>query len=143
MRRASMSSDDSLRGGFLVSLFLALGVAWVFAHATPATASDDASIRPFHVHISDAALSDLRRRIVDTRWPDKETVNDQSQGIQLAKLRSLVAYWDTTYDWRKVEARLNALPQFVTKIDGVDIYFIHVRSKSPNALPLIMTHGWP
>ena len=79
----------------------------------------------------------------ETRWPDRETVNDQSQGIQLAKLKPLVEYWGTGYDWRKAEAKLNALPQFMTTIDGVDIHFIHVRSKHPNAMPLIMTHGWP
>ena len=82
-------------------------------------------------------------RIAETRWPDRETVDDQSQGIQLAKLKPLVEYWGTGYDWRKAEAKLNALPQFMTTIDGVDIHFIHVRSKHPNALPLIMTHGWP
>ncbi|MFL5200542.1 MAG: epoxide hydrolase family protein, partial [Microvirga sp.] len=88
-------------------------------------------------------LVDLRRRIATTRWPDQETVTDQSQGIQLAKLTPLVAYWGSGYDWRKAEAKLNALPQFVTRIDGVDIHFIHVRSKHPNALPVIITHGWP
>jgi pimeloyl-ACP methyl ester carboxylesterase len=101
------------------------------------------AIRPFRVNIPEAALVDLRRRIAATRWPDRETVTDQSQGAQLSKLQALVRYWGTAYDWRKVEARLNALPQFVTNIDGLDIHFIHVRSKNPNALPLIMTHGWP
>ena len=86
---------------------------------------------------------DLRRRIAATRWPERETVSDQSQGVQLAKLQALVHYWGTDYDWRKAEAKLNALPQFVTTIDGLDIQFIHVRSRHPNALPLIMTHGWP
>ena len=103
----------------------------------------DTSIRPFRVHVSDAALADLRQRIAATRWPDRETVTDQSQGVQLAKLQELVRYWGTEYNWRKAEAKLNALPQFVTTIDGVDIHFIHVRSRHPNALPLIMTHGWP
>ena len=93
--------------------------------------------------IPEAALDDLRRRIARTRWPDKETVADQSQGAQLAKMQELVRYWGSGYDWRKVEARLNALPQFVTNIDGVDIHFIHVRSRHPNALPVIITHGWP
>jgi pimeloyl-ACP methyl ester carboxylesterase len=101
------------------------------------------AIRPFRVNIPEAALVDLRRRIAATRWPEKETVTDQSQGVQLAKLQALVRYWGTAYDWRKVEARLNSLPQFVTNIDGLDIHFIHVRSKNPDALPLIMTHGWP
>lgn len=108
-----------------------------------ASAAEDRSIRPFTVSIPQAALEDLRRRIAETRWPDRETVDDQSQGIQLAKLKPLVKYWGTDYDWRKAEAKLNTLPQFMTTIDGVDIHFIHVRSKHPNALPLIMTHGWP
>jgi pimeloyl-ACP methyl ester carboxylesterase len=95
------------------------------------------------MHISDAALADLRRRIAATRWPDKETVADTTQGVQLDTMRKLAAYWQSDYNWRKVEARLNALPQFVTTIDGVDIQFIHVRSKNKNALPIIITHGWP
>ncbi len=109
---------------------------------TQAPAPSDA-IRPFHVNVPQAALTDLRHRIAATRWPDKETVADQSQGAQLAKLQELVHYWGTGYDWRKLEARLNALPQFVTTIDSVDIYFIQVRSRHPNALPLLVTHGWP
>jgi pimeloyl-ACP methyl ester carboxylesterase len=103
----------------------------------------DTSIRPFKVHVSDEALTDLRRRIRATRWPEKEPVTDASQGVQLATIQKLASYWATDYDWRKVEARLNALPQFVTTIDGLDIHFIHVRSKHPNAMPLIVTHGWP
>lgn len=106
-------------------------------------ATQDGTIRPFRVNISDEQLVDLRRRIAATRWPDKETVEDQSQGIQLAKLKPLVEYWGTGYDWRKAESKLNAYPQFVTTIDGVDIHFIHVRSRHPNALPVIITHGWP
>ena len=105
--------------------------------------SQPQAVRPFRINVPEAALVDLRRRIVATRWPDRETVKDQSQGAQLAKLQKLVRYWGTEYDWRKAEAKLNALPQFVTKIDGLDIYFIHVRSKHPNALPVIITHGWP
>ena len=101
------------------------------------------TIRPFHVHIPDADVKDLRKRLLATRWPDKETVADQSQGAQLSNLQELVHYWGTKYDWRKAEAKLNALPQFITNIDGLDIHFIHVRSKHPNALPLIITHGWP
>ncbi|TIU98857.1 MAG: epoxide hydrolase, partial [Mesorhizobium sp.] len=101
------------------------------------------SIRPFRIDIPEEALADLRRRVLATRWPDKETVDDQSQGIKLAKLKPLVAYWGTDYDWRKAEERLNAHPQFMTTIDGVDIHFLHVRSRHPNAMPLIMTHGWP
>ncbi len=111
--------------------------------AQPATAAADASIRPFRVNVSEADLVDLRRRIAATRWPARETVNDQSQGAQLAKLKELVEYWGTGYDWRKIEAKLNVLPMFMTEIDGLDIQFIHVRSRHPNALPLIITHGWP
>jgi pimeloyl-ACP methyl ester carboxylesterase len=111
------------------------------AHPAPAAAGD--AIRPFRVHVPEADLVDLRRRIATTRWPDPETVDDQSQGIQLAKIKPLVAYWGAGYDWRKAEAKLNALPQFMTEIDGLDIHFIHVRSKHPNALPVIITHGWP
>ncbi len=109
------------------------------AHTAPA----DTSIRPFRVHVSDEALTDLRRRVRATRWPAKEPVADASQGVQLATIQKLASYWATGYDWRKVEAKLNALPQFVTTIDGLDIHFIHVRSKHPNALPLLVTHGWP
>jgi pimeloyl-ACP methyl ester carboxylesterase len=107
---------------------------------TPAT---DSSIRPFRVNISQDALMDLKRRVNATRWPDKETVGDQSQGAQLARLKPLVQYWGTGYDWRKAEAQLNALPQFTTNIDGLDIHFIHVKSKEKNAMPLLITHGWP
>ena len=103
----------------------------------------DNGVRPFRVDVPEEALVDLRRRVVATRWPDRETVIDQSQGVQLAKIQALVRYWGTDYDWRKAEAKLNALPQFVTEIDGLDIQFMHVRSRHPNALPLIMTHGWP
>ena len=112
-------------------------------HSTPVSAASDTAIRPFQVHVPEAALVDLRRRIAATRWPDRETVNNQSQGIQLGKLKPLVEYWGTGYDWRKAEGKLNALPQFMTRIDGLDIHFIHVRSRHPNALPVLMTHGWP
>src|SRR5687767_1897222 len=108
------------------------------------TATETASeIRPFHVEFTDDELDDLRRRIAATRWPEKETVADHSQGVPLATMQKLAHYWATEYDWRKVEARLNALPNFITEIDGLDIHFIHVRSKHANALPLIVTHGWP
>ena len=110
---------------------------------TPPAAPNDTSIRPFRIHIPDSALQDLRRRVLATRFPEQETVTDPSQGVQLATIRELARYWGTSYDWRKVESQLNALPQFVTTIDGVDIHFIHVRSKQPNALPIIITHGWP
>ena len=108
-----------------------------------APAAGDPSIRPFKFHASDADLADLRRRIAATRWPSQELVPDATQGVQLATMRNSRAIGQTDYDWRKVEARLNALPQFVTNIDGLDIHFIHVRSKHKNALPLIITHGWP
>src|SRR3954453_22372794 len=122
--------------------FAAVSAASLAPSQLIATPASDA-IRPFRVHVPDEQLDDLRRRILATRWPDKETVADQSQGAPLAKLQELVRYWGTGYDWRKVETKLNALPQFTTKIDGVDIHFIHVRSREPNALPVIVTHGWP
>jgi pimeloyl-ACP methyl ester carboxylesterase len=106
----------------------------------PAAVSD---IRPFKVHFSDEALADLRRRVLATNWPSHETVNDLTQGLQLETMKKLAHYWASEYSWRKVEARLNALPQFITNIDGVDIHFIQVRSKHKNALPIIITHGWP
>ena len=101
------------------------------------------AIRPFRIEVPEEELVDLRRRLVATRWPERETVTDDSQGVRLAVMQDLVHYWATGYDWRKVEAELNALPQFITGIDGLDIHFIHVRSKHENALPLIVTHGWP
>jgi pimeloyl-ACP methyl ester carboxylesterase len=107
---------------------------------TVQTATD---IRPFHLDTSDEALDDLGRRIAATRWPSKELVTDRSQGVQLATIQELARYWTTEYDWRRAEAKLNALPQFTTEIDGLDIHFIHVKSQHENALPLIMTHGWP
>ena len=100
-------------------------------------------IRPFHVHFSDAALADLRRRVLATNWPDHELVSDLRQGLRLGTMKKLAHYWVTEYNWRKIEATLNALPQFITNIDGVDIHFIHVRSRHKNALPIIITHGWP
>lgn len=113
-------------------------------HTTTAvTAPADSSIRPFKISIPQAKLDELKRRIAETRFPAQETVKDESQGIQLAQLQALVAYWGKGYDWRKIEKKLNALPQFVTNIDGLDIQFIHVRSKESNALPIILTHGWP
>jgi hypothetical protein len=111
--------------------------------ATPPMLTEDKSIHPFRISVPEAQLIDLRKRIAATRWPDKETVNDESQGIRLAEMQALVHYWGNGYNWRNVEAKLNALPEFVTTIDGVDIQFIHVRSREPNALPLILTHGWP
>jgi pimeloyl-ACP methyl ester carboxylesterase len=105
--------------------------------------TERSDIRPFRVNVSDAELSDLRRRIQATKWPERETVTDDSQGVQSATIRKLADYWATKHDWRKAEARLNAFPQFITEIDGLDIHFIHVRSKHENAVPLIVTHGWP
>lgn len=105
--------------------------------------SDGIAIRPFHVNFPESDLTELRRRINATRWPERETVSDDSQGVQLATIQALARYWGKDYDWRKVETKLNAVPQFTTEIDGLDIHFIHVRSKHENALPLIVTHGWP
>jgi pimeloyl-ACP methyl ester carboxylesterase len=130
-----------------IALLLAAGSsAQQVRSAIPAklsSATVDCSIRPFHITVSEEQLVDLRQRINATKWPDKELVNDATQGVQLATMQKLAHYWATDYDWRKEEAKLNALPQFVTTIDGVDIHFIHVRSKNANALPIIITHGWP
>jgi pimeloyl-ACP methyl ester carboxylesterase len=120
----------------------AAGVASML-RANPAAAAEGDAIRPFRVNVPEEALVDLRRRISATRWPGPETVKDSSQGVQLATMLQLARYWATEHDWRKIEAKLNALPQFTTEIDGLDIHFIHVRSKHENALPLIVTHGWP
>jgi pimeloyl-ACP methyl ester carboxylesterase len=150
----AMSQDktrvaSSAASAFGIALLAASGcTSAVSAPSTsdPPTASprvDEGAIRPFQFHAPDDALADLRRRIAATKWPSSETVTDGSQGVQLATMRELARYWETDYDWRKVEARLNALPQFVTNIDGLDIHFIHVRSKNPHALPIIITHGWP
>lgn len=116
-------------------------MAAIQTDAAPPSATD--AIRPFSARVPQSALDDLRRRLAATRWPDRETVPDRSQGVQLDKLQALVRHWETGYDWRKAEAKLNAFPQFLTHIDGLDIHFIHVRSRHPNAMPLIMTHGWP
>ena len=125
----------------LLGLALLAGSSGAWA-ANAASAQSEA-IRPYRIHVDEAQLTDLRKRIADTRWPDKETASDVSQGVQLAQVQALVKYWGSDYDWRKAEAKLNALPEFVTTIDGVDIQFIHVRSRNPNAMPLILTHGWP
>jgi pimeloyl-ACP methyl ester carboxylesterase len=120
----------------------AAAVASLLPSQLAAAPAGDA-IRPFRVDVPDERLADLRRRITATQWPERETVTDQSQGVQLATIQTLARYWGTDYDWRKAEARLNALPQFMTEIDGLDIHFIHVRSRHENALPLIVNHGWP
>jgi pimeloyl-ACP methyl ester carboxylesterase len=118
------------------------GAASLLPSQLTAAPTGDA-IRPFRIDVPEEALIDLRRRLAATRWPERETVTDESQGVQLATIQELARYWGTDYDWRKCEAKLNALPQFMTKIDGLDIHLIHVRSKHENALPLIVTHGWP
>ena len=121
----------------------ALGGAAVAAPAALHAAAPNGDISPFRVSFPDDALADLRRRVLATKWPDRELVADASQGVQLATMKALARYWATEHDWRRCEARLNALPQFMTEIDGVQIHFIHVRSKHDNALPMIITHGWP
>jgi len=111
--------------------------------ASADAAAEDTSIRPFHIAVPQPALDDLRKRIAATRWPDPELVTDQSQGVKLAKIQELVRYWGTGYDWRRAEAKLNALPEFVTRIDGVDIQFAYIKSRHRGAMPLLITHGWP
>lgn len=135
----AFSSTSARRVGLAALAATVVGMA-----STSAAAADkNAAIRPFKVNVPEADLAELRRRIVATKWPEPEPVPDASQGVQLATMQKLAHYWATDYDWRKFEARLNALPQFTTTIDGVDIHFIHVRSKHPNAMPLVVTHGWP
>ena len=141
--------------GVLVAVGLFSGLESTVAHGrllrkepamTPSELAVDTTptaIQPFHINVPQSALDDLRRRLAATRWPEKETVADQSQGVQLATMKEMVRYWQSDYDWRKAEAKLNALPQFVTTIDGLDIHFIHVRSKHEHALPVVITHGWP
>lgn len=145
-------TDDQPHGQFptrrqMLVASAAAGVVGAAALAGPGHAdiasTDDQAIHPFHIHVPEEDIISLRRRIASIRWPDRETVTDQAQGVGLARLRPLMQYWGTAYDWRKVEAKLNALPQFTTRIDGIDIRFIHVRSRHENALPMIMTHGWP
>jgi pimeloyl-ACP methyl ester carboxylesterase len=157
----SVSASESISNYFFsisraIRAF-SLGLLALPCYAQPAPAADigrtvsttregnvqDEAIRPFKFHASEEALTDLRRRIAATKWPSPELVSDASQGVQLATTKELARYWQSGYDWRKIEKRLNDLPQFVTKIDGVDIHFIHVRSKQPNAMPIIITHGWP
>jgi len=132
-------TPSALASAFSLALLAGSG----YTLAADAPGAHDESIRPYRIDVPQAQLDDLRQRIADTRWPDKETVTDVSQGVQLAKIQALVKYWGSDYDWRKVEAQLNALPEFITTIDGVDIQFIHVKSRHPNAMPLILTHGWP
>jgi pimeloyl-ACP methyl ester carboxylesterase len=141
MIKMPSSNFSPMRRNLLVASAVA-GASSLFPQSIYAN-TNGASIRPFKANIPDAALSDLRQRIASTRWPGKETVADESQGVRLVRMQQLVAYWGTDYDWRKGEARLNGFPMFVTEIDGLDIQFIHVRSRHPNALPMVMTHGWP
>ncbi len=157
-RGAAKARTTRLVGRFLVVLLAAAvtltAPAAVLAQQPAATdtpapgvaqsgAGEGEAVRPFRVRLPQEALDDLRRRLAATRWPDRETVADRSQGVRLAQFQELVRYWQTGYDWRKAEAKLNALPQFKTNIDGLDIHFIHVKSRNPDALPLIITHGWP
>jgi pimeloyl-ACP methyl ester carboxylesterase len=135
------TSSSLNRRGFLASS-AAVGAASLLP-ATGRAATQDGAIRPFHIDVPEEVLVDLRRRVLATRWPDRETVADRSQGVQLAKIQELVRYWGTDYDWRKAQAKLNAYPHFMTEIDGLDIHFIQVRSRHANALPVIITHGWP
>ncbi|GLR88691.1 epoxide hydrolase family protein [Bradyrhizobium iriomotense] len=143
--QANQETIDHGRRKLLVGAVTGLAAAGAASLFTirPAPAATNDEIRPFHIDVPEADLADLRRRLAATRWPEKETVADDSQGVPLAMLQDLVRYWQTDYDWRKVEARLIALPQFMTEIDGLDIHFIHVRSKHENALPMVVTHGWP
>src|SRR6202163_2717891 len=140
-RRAIMS--DNTFSSHTPGAVLAASAAGGAARVLPSSATDPNAIRPFRFTASKEALDDLRRRVNATKWPERETVTDASQGVQLATIQALARYWGTEYDWRKSEARLMALPNFITEIDGLDIHFIHVRSKHENALPMIVTHGWP
>ena len=131
-----MKNSKSIRASLIAGLFILQG-------AVVNAQTADTAIRPFHFKVPEKTLVDLKHRIQATQWPDREVVKDETQGVQLATMKALAKYWATQYDWRKIETKLNSLPQFVTKIDGVDIHFIHVRSKHKNALPVIITHGWP
>ena len=140
------TSSNHWRRFLMISLVVgAFGLCLlaVTCYARTGPTVEDDTISPFRVNIPQAALDDIRQRVLATAWAHKETVADRSQGVQLASMQELVRYWGTDHDWRKAEAKLNALPQFVTNIDGLDIHFIHVRSKNPNGLPVIVTHGWP
>lgn len=138
-RRAFLTTSALATSAAILTATVGAGLLPVQAEA----ATYGNAIRPFQVNVPEEALTDLKRRILATRWPDKETVDDRTQGVQLAKLKPLVEYWGTGYDWRKVEAKLNALPQFITEIDGLDIQFAHIRSPHKDAMPMLMTHGWP
>ena len=135
-------SNSSHTPGAILAASGASGAARVFP-AQGSAAVDPIAIRPFRFTASKEVLDDLRKRVNATKWPERETVSDASQGVQLATTQALARYWGTEYDWRKIEAKLNSYPNFITEIDGLDIHFIHVRSNHKNALPLIITHGWP
>jgi pimeloyl-ACP methyl ester carboxylesterase len=139
-----MKNSKSILTGMALAGLLVLQAAVSHAQpAAPAKPATDETIKPFHYRVPEKTIADLKRRILATQWPDREVVQDESQGVQLVTMKALAKYWATSYDWRKIETKLNALPQFTTKIDGVEIHFIHVRSKHKNALPVIITHGWP
>jgi len=137
----TMKKTKNVLASTVVAGAIALQSAPGFAQSSAVSGGE--SLRPFTIHVPDEKLADLRRRVMATNWPDQETVTDLSQGLRLGTMKALAHYWATSYNWRKVEARLNALPQYMTNIDGVDIHFIHVRSKHKGALPIIITHGWP
>jgi pimeloyl-ACP methyl ester carboxylesterase len=137
-KRNKLFTNTVATGGLILQTLLSSAQS-----GSSGNTSSNETIRPFHVNIPEKQLTDLKQRILATKWPERETVNDQSQGVQLATMQALAKYWATEYDWHKCEAKLKALPQFVTTIDGLDIHFIHVRSKNKNALPIIITHGWP
>jgi pimeloyl-ACP methyl ester carboxylesterase len=148
-RQAQISRREGLKfgaAGTVASLLPLSALAATQTESPPqkdGTMADNTAIRPFHFEASQADLTDLRRRVTATKWPEPEQVSDASQGVQLATMHKLAQYWATQHDWRKCEARINAVPNFITEIDGLDIHFIHVRSKHENALPMIVTHGWP
>src|ERR1700743_407001 len=141
--KSEIIDDDRRRFVGTAATGIAIAGAYSLLPGSLRAATDTETIRPFRINFPEKQLDDLRRRIAATKWPERETVTDATQGVRLVTMRGLARYWQTEYDWRKVEARLNALPQFVTEIDGLDIHFIHVRSKHDNALPMIVTHGWP
>ncbi len=141
--RSETIDDDRRRLIGTAATGVAIAGAYSLLPQPLRAATDAEAIRPFKVSFPDKELAELRRRIAATRWPSRENVTDATQGVQLSTMRELARYWQSDYDWRKVESRLNAVPQFITEIDGLDIHFIHVRSKHKNALPVIITHGWP
>src|ERR1700743_905600 len=141
--KSEIIDDDRRRFVGTAATGIAIAGAYSLLPGSLRAATDTETIRPFRINFPEKQLDDLRRRIAATKWPERETVTDATQGVRLVTMRGLARYWQTNHDWRKVEARLNALPQFVTEIDGLAIHFIHVRSKHEGALPMIVTHGWP